>query len=66
MKMLIQTRLRSGHTEMVCWLEQDSRVHRGSRITVKGDDAVWQVVEQYLGTRMAPNEINRQWKVGGL
>jgi hypothetical protein len=66
MKMLIQSRLRNGTTEMVCWLEEDSRVHKGSRITIKGDEAVWQVVDQYLGTKSEYHEINRNWKVGGL
>ena len=59
---LRQCELESGNRRMTCWLED--RVHRGSRVTLKGIDGVWTVRE--VGVRLEADEINRKWAVGGL
>lgn len=51
-------------TEMVCWLKHGPALTRGRRITLKGDDRVWTIVERYAPLLDAPPE--KEWHVGGL
>lgn len=51
--------------EITCWLPKDRRIHKGTRLTLKGDKRTWIVEDQYSTTIIAP-QINRKWNVGGL
>jgi hypothetical protein len=59
--MLRQVRLRSGSTELTCWVE--SRVRMGDVITLKNSDSpgvLWSV--EWVGSQLRhPLSINRGW-----
>jgi hypothetical protein len=61
---IVQTELAHGNARMICWLPQDPRVRVGSVISLaKGGDR-WRVLEQY--STAEHQEVNRDWRVGGL
>ena len=59
-----QTELASGNIRTVCWLPRDPLVKVGTVISLAKSDTRWRVLEQY--STMEHQEINRNWKVGGL
>lgn len=52
-------------TELVCWIEDDPRVERGTKLTLKETgDVLWEVVKVYgFVSKEAPRKT---WRVGGL
>lgn len=59
-----QTKLASGNDRMVCWLPRDPRVKVGTVISLAKSDERWRVLEQW--STMEQEDINRNWRVGGL
>lgn len=60
-----QFRLRSGDSELTCWLPYDPRVKKGSWIDLKDiPDVHWQVIDIYE-TILDQHPLKR-WRVGGL
>ena len=54
-------------SRLVCWLENDSRLRVGVRVTLKGLDGNWIVRRVYKTLRTASDVFaTRHWKVGGL
>ena len=59
-----QYKLVSGSTELVCWLKHESALRAGVRLTLKGDERAWTVVERYEPPLDRPPLT--EWQVGGL
>lgn len=59
-----QFQLRSDDARLVCWLEDDPRLHAGRLVTLKGDDRHWEVVRRSLMRLDTPPDT--RWRVGGL
>lgn len=60
-----QVILWADNTELVCWIPNDDRVRKGSKITLKEiPDVVWLVKEMYDHT--AQESPRKTWRVGGL
>lgn len=57
--LMIQTQLAHGNTQMVAWLPQDSRVKRGSVISLETGGERWTVLKQY--TPCDSSTIQRGW-----
>lgn len=56
----------AGDTQMVCWVEQDPRLKRGVRLTLKGiADVEWTVFHVY-DKAIHVGSPSRTWRVGGL
>ena len=65
--LMIQVRLRHGDSELVCWLERDSRLRAGVDITLRGDDEkLWRVEKLYPTVKKRRSSLHKSWKVGGL
>lgn len=56
---LIQVRLRSGTTELTCWV--DARVRAGDQITLKAEPARWWGIAWAGTDRRTADQINRGW-----
>lgn len=63
--MYIQVELSQDKKVLVCWIPVDKRVKTGVKLTLKGLDGWWRVNEMYFILQSRDN-INRDWKVGGL
>lgn len=56
---LIQTLLHSENTAMLTFLPVDSRVKRGTVLSLKGDERRWTVEAQYM--EVTEHSIQRLW-----
>jgi hypothetical protein len=56
---LRQVYLKSGTTQLVCFVPDDKRLKVGTRLTLKDDDTEWTVEAMYA--EMRHHEINRVW-----
>ena len=61
---VVQCLLRHGSTEITAWVTDVKKLRKGSRVTLKGKEGWWQVIEIY--SHKATCELNRGWNVGGL
>lgn len=59
-----QFMLRSDDSRLTCWLKDDPRLHRGTLVTLKGDDRHWEIL--WASTTLLPNPPDTRWRVGGL
>lgn len=59
-----QATLKSKDTVMTAWLYGED-FQKGSRLTLKNDDRLWEVVEVYECEKVK-GELNRGWNAGGL
>lgn len=59
-----QYKLRTGHTSLTTWLEDDKRITVGTQLTLKDDDVLWTVEERY--NQLEEGRPQQDWKVGGL
>jgi hypothetical protein len=60
-----QIQVSRGPKKSIFWIEDDPRIKQGNSLKVKGSPEWWNidhVHEQKLGKE----DINREWKVGGL
>ncbi len=58
-----QVILKQKDSYMTTWV--DLNVKKGDKVTLKGEDGLWDVVNVFYGQREV-NEINRAWRVGGI
>lgn len=59
-----QVSLSNGKTKTVVWIDYP-RIKKGNRITLKGDDKFWDVLDIYEPV-IDSQDIKRNWHVGGL
>ncbi len=50
--------------ETTLWLPADKRLHKGTTLTLKGEEEWWTVAEVYATKER--KSIHHDWKVGGL
>jgi hypothetical protein len=60
-----QVKLRRYDQEQIVWVDRDDEIEVGSIISLKGEKEKWKVIEIYEPD-LDKQEINRNWKVGGL
>lgn len=66
-RLVRQVRLTRNSQSLICWLDADKRVKRGSWVTLlDGPEGWWRVAKVYNEIAMDKQDINRTWKVGGL
>jgi hypothetical protein len=51
---------------LVCWLEKDKRIKPGRVLTLKDTEGKWKVQEVYSLVELEQDELQKDWKVGGL
>lgn len=51
---------------LVCWLEKDKRIKQGKILTLKDVEGRWKVLEIYSLVELEHEELQKEWKVGGL
>lgn len=63
-----QFQLRSGQTYTTCWLEEDSRLKVGNKVTLKTSDDPkrWWEIIGCSDNATELGRINRIWNVGGI
>jgi hypothetical protein len=61
---MVQTELQCGDRHLVSFLPKDKRVKKGTRLSLKGNDAIWTITKQY--PEIDSSQIQRGWDVGGI
>lgn len=61
----VQVEVSHGDRHLVTWVEDDSRLKPGVRIELKNQVGLWNVVRVYR-TKLELQDLNRNWRVGGL
>jgi hypothetical protein len=59
-----QYQLKQGDSVLMCWLEHDAKLTRGTSLTLKNVPGVWVVDQAYSMTTIDPPLT--KWQVGGL
>ncbi len=61
----VQVEVFQNSSRLVTWVEDDSRLKVGTRIELKTEQGLWNVARVYR-TKVEQQDINRNWRVGGL
>lgn len=62
---LFEVKCRS--SKMICWLDIDPRIHKGTKITFKDiPDILWEIEEIWDNVIVDHQSLHKPWRVGGL